>query len=417
MRRMLLVLVVTASTLVPRNPLCAQWVKTSESTFSEIRCLASNNGYLYAGTESAGAYISSDEGATWTNTGLGGRIKSFAFNGTNIFAGGTDGVHLSTNNGANWITVDSGFSNRNVLSLLISNGNLLAGTVSGIFLSTNEGASWMESDSGLTSRIVWSLASFGPYLLAGTYNGHIFRSTDSGISWRQADAGVISVVGITSIVSMGENVFAGTDGGPGGLFLSADSGNNWSAINQGLPCHAISALAVSGNKVFAATTCSDNSGVFLLNGNSANWTFVGDPASMGFFVDALAASDTYLFVGACDIYSYPLLSTVWRRPLSEMTTSVEGASDGLPRPFSLAQNCPNPFNPSTTISFSLSKKSFISLKVFDILGREVATIASEEMSVGSYSRLWNATNISSGVYFYRLQAGTFTETKKLLLLK
>jgi hypothetical protein len=86
--------------------------------------------------------------------------------------------------------------------------------------------------------------------------------------------------------------------------------------------------------------------------------------------------------------------------------------------FALNQNYPNPFNPTTNISFSIPSKSFVSLKVFDLLGREVATLVSEEMLAGNHSRQWNAINIPSGVYFYRLQAGSsYNETKKLILLK
>jgi hypothetical protein len=91
--------------------------------------------------------------------------------------------------------------------------------------------------------------------------------------------------------------------------------------------------------------------------------------------------------------------------------------DLLSRSYCLNQNYPNPFNPSTTISFNLRSRSFVSLKVFDLIGREVATIVSEEMQAGSYSRQWNAFDLPSGVYFYRLQAGLFAETKKLILLK
>lgn len=98
-------------------------------------------------------------------------------------------------------------------------------------------------------------------------------------------------------------------------------------------------------------------------------------------------------------------------------TFVALRSDELPKTFELQQNYPNPFNPSTTISFSIPSRSFVSLKVFDTLGREVATIVSEEMPAGNYSRQWNAANMSSGVYFYRLQAGSFIETKKLVLLR
>jgi hypothetical protein len=98
-------------------------------------------------------------------------------------------------------------------------------------------------------------------------------------------------------------------------------------------------------------------------------------------------------------------------------TFVETGIASTPKKFMLSQNYPNPFNPATTISFSLAKSSFVSLKIFDLLGREVATIVSEEMSAGSYSRQWNAANMTSGIYFYRLQAGSFTETKKLILLR
>ena len=97
----------------------------------------------------------------------------------------------------------------------------------------------------------------------------------------------------------------------------------------------------------------------------------------------------------------------------------------FPEVFALFQNYPNPFNPSTNISFYISSKIFVSLKIFDLIGREVATILSEEMSAGIYARQWNAASMPSGVYFYRLtarhtsggQAGSFMETKKLVVLR
>jgi hypothetical protein len=102
---------------------------------------------------------------------------------------------------------------------------------------------------------------------------------------------------------------------------------------------------------------------------------------------------------------------------SDYLTGIKNASPTTPETFNLRQNYPNPFNPTTTISFILPSKSFVSLKVFDLQGREVATIVSEELSVGTYKYQWNATNRTSGVYFYRLQTDSFTETKKLILLK
>jgi hypothetical protein len=88
-----------------------------------------------------------------------------------------------------------------------------------------------------------------------------------------------------------------------------------------------------------------------------------------------------------------------------------------PTMFQLFQNYPNPFNPSTTISFNLPSRLFVSLKVFDLIGREVAVLVSEEMSAGSYLRLWNANGFAGGSYFYKLRAGSLVETKKLILLR
>jgi hypothetical protein len=89
----------------------------------------------------------------------------------------------------------------------------------------------------------------------------------------------------------------------------------------------------------------------------------------------------------------------------------------LPNNSQLLQNYPNPFNPTTTIEFSIPKTTYVSLKIYDVLGREIATLASERMNAGTYMKTWNASNIPSGVYFYRLNAGQFVETKKLMLLK
>jgi hypothetical protein len=167
----------------------------------------------------------------------------------------------------------------------------------------------------------------------------------------------------------------------------------------------ISTLAVSGTNIFAGT----NIGVFVSTDNGTSWTAV----NLGLTstnIQALAVSDSNLFAG-------PLGAGVWRRPVSDFDTAVIENEDDILNMFSLSQNYPNPFNPMTIISFSLHQRSFVSLKIFDVRGREVSTIVLGELQAGSYARQWNATNMPSGVYFYRLQAGKYRETKKLLLLK
>jgi acetyl esterase/lipase len=97
--------------------------------------------------------------------------------------------------------------------------------------------------------------------------------------------------------------------------------------------------------------------------------------------------------------------------------SVNTEETNTPVKVSVSQNYPNPFNPSTTITFALAVESFVTLKVFDSLGQEVSTLVSEEMLPGTYSRQWNAEGLPSGAYFYRIQVGSYTETKKLVIIK
>jgi len=98
-------------------------------------------------------------------------------------------------------------------------------------------------------------------------------------------------------------------------------------------------------------------------------------------------------------------------------TSVIESETSSPSSLILHSAYPNPFNSSTVIFFSLPSKSYVLLKVFDMMGREVATLVNEKLAAGNHFRQWNASNISSGVYFYRLQSGSVTETRKLVMLK
>jgi len=110
-------------------------------------------------------------------------------------------------------------------------------------------------------------------------------------------------------------------------------------------------------------------------------------------------------------------SGVWRRPLSELITSIKQTSSDLPDNSTLHQNYPNPFNPSTTIRFVVNEKGFTSLKVYDILGREIATLVEQQLSAGTYEVTFNASSLSSGVYIYRLQSGQKSMGKRMVITK
>jgi len=128
--------------------------------------------------------------------------------------------------------------------------------------------------------------------------------------------------------------------------------------------------------------------------------------------------DTSIFSGEF-LFNFNIKSdgwSYWKDTVSYIVTGVEDEMT-LPEEFSLSQNYPNPFNPSTTIKYGVKERSFVELRVYDILGREVVSLINEEKDAGYYENNFNASKLSSGVYFYQLKAGTFVETKKMLLLK
>ncbi len=142
--------------------------------------------------------------------------------------------------------------------------------------------------------------------------------------------------------------------------------------------------------------------------NGASWAEVSTGLTNSYIIS--------LAVSGNDLISGTWGSGVWKRPLSEIV-SVKIISSELPIEFGLKQNYPNPFNPSTIIGFSVPTGSFISLKVYDLLGKEVSTLVSKFLTPGMYEVNFDAGNLASGVYFYQLNAGEFVQTKKLLLQK
>jgi hypothetical protein len=107
---------------------------------------------------------------------------------------------------------------------------------------------------------------------------------------------------------------------------------------------------------------------------------------------------------------------VWKRPLSDLS-SVKFAGGPAPGVFTLDQNYPNPFNPATIISFSLPRGEMVSLRVFNLLGEEVATLVNAPLPAGRHSFAWDAHSYASGVYFYQIRAGSDVLVKKMILLQ
>jgi photosystem II stability/assembly factor-like uncharacterized protein len=277
---------------------------------------------------------------------------------TTLFAGTTGDIYKSTDNGNTWTEISSGIAvDARITSIVASGDNIFAGSASdGVFKSTNNGTSWTTVNSNLTDTHISQLVVLDNKLFALTLTG-VFISDNSGTSW-VADPSDIN--NVNCIVAVNEQLIAGTDGN--GAYLSVDGGVTWTSLSSGMPTDTrIWSLAVSSDSIFVGT----GSGIWV------------------------TGSSTLVDV---------------EREISR------------PLKITLKQNYPNPFYTSTNISFNIPTQSFVSLKIYDRLGREVATIFSEEIPAGHYTHEWNATDVPSGIYFYRLEAGSFAETKKLILL-
>ena len=149
------------------------------------------------------------------------------------------------------------------------------------------------------------------------------------------------------------------------------------------------------------------------DGSVSPWTFVGTIPVPVQLHEMPFTSDAVYLLGGENAAGYQN-GAYWADSLVDEVKSVNSE---FPNQFALKQNYPNPFNPTTTIEFSLPRSGHARLQVFNILGEIVATLVNEELNVGTYTTQWDANGVTSGVYFYQLRAGTFVNTKKLLLLK
>ncbi len=154
---------------------------------------------------------------------------------------------------------------------------------------------------------------------------------------------------------------------------------------------------------------------FVGNTASGLWSPTGDPPLTDDLVQALLSGDLYLNVHTAANPPGEIRGQI--RPNAVVSTAIEHLDDQAPEAFALSRNYPNPFNPTTTIEFSLTQSTRAVLTVYNLLGQKVATLVDSPLSVGQYRVTFDAGGLSTGVYYYRLEAGGQTRTQKMILLK
>ena len=417
------------------NNINAQWIQTLAPLSGNITCLAASNGGIFAGTLTT-VYFSSNNGSNWEQRGYGlptSQIYSLVVdselvNETRVYACTDIGVYLTTNSGENWTKKNNGLTNLFVHCIAVNDSDVFAGTYgNGIFYSKNNGDSWTQLKSNLPENLFVSLIAIFPNklgnksLIVGTNNG-VFLSMDYGTSWTKINNGLdtnyVMTVIITNSDMLGNSeIFLSTKGQ--GIVYTSDEGSNWSQTNAGLPSNYIYSLAaVPQSKgrisLFAGVYYS---GIYLSTDNGINWHQINEYLPTDNYLTLLIIKDGYIFTAING-------TSIWKRPLSELITDVKDKIKYIAKSFTLEQNFPNPINPTTTINYSVPKTSIVSIKVYDVLGREVETLVNGEKSQGNYKIEFNASRLASGMYIYRMQAAdisdhskSFSETKKIILLK
>jgi photosystem II stability/assembly factor-like uncharacterized protein len=317
----------------------------------------------------SGLMISEDQAKSWRILNPDFRGGTMVMDGFTLIASGTiggsihDGVIASTDTGRTWIECGAGLPHY-ISSFAVIDSTIIGDLgFEGIYRSTDHGYSWSPCYSSAPGAILRVFAYENTFF-AGSFSD-VFRSTDRGNTWQSVYRYPVGVFWISprSFVQYGSNVIVGFDQGK--IAYTPDGGNSWRIVESNLPNEEFDDLVISGNDIFAAL-----------------WA-----------------------------------SGVWRRPLSEVVTGVVQQHSEMPTRFSLQQNYPNPFNPSTTIEYSIPQQSHVTVKIFDLLGREVATLVNERKDAGTYSVQWNASGLSSGIYFYRLEANEKRQIKKMSMVK
>lgn len=383
-----------------------------------------HNSNLFVGTYSSGPARFVDENQTWAAVGEGFpycHIQDFAVNDSNLFAGTSDkGIFVSSDNGGHWMQINNGLECEFVYALAFNNDYLFAGTIGidgGIYRSGNNGASWTQVNSGLSTEGPGpSYPSINAFVVSDTSiyassdNGTgVYLSTNNGDNWTAVNAGLslwTENCYTTCLASVGSNIFAGTK--PLGVYRFAAKDSSWISVSAGLTNPSIECLYGHDSSLFAGT---NGSGIFISKDYGANWFPINQGLEYKIILD-LVVKDSVL-------YATTLGGGVWIRPLSEIVTATgDNNENEIPSAYTLYQNYPNPFNPSTTIKYYLPKGSFVSLKVFNILGQEVTILVTKEQRAGEYSIEFNSNNLASGVYIFTLETSSgFRQSRKMVLIK
>lgn len=375
-----------------------------------------NPDFICAGGDGGIFVKTNDGGDTWTSEDITiYDITSIFF--VNEFKGwiGLDVANklLKTDDGGNtWSEVEIGESSIGDIIKIIffdENNGIALRSINGIYKTDDGGSTWEFIEiPDLAGQIADMDALSQEHIIILSDRGYYYKSNDFGQAWEEHDArsqlsnadfSEIEIVNNNVIYLLSDSYIART----------SDGGLTWVKVKD-IPSGYNNLIMFDEMKGKINT-----GGLFTYNTEDGFENFSTYDKNFGGSINQMDFYDETTGWAAITPESFsdygPIAKYVKTKP-----TYVDENSE-LPTSFALNQNYPNPFNPSTTISYSIPKQSNVSIKVFDVLGTEVAELVNEQKSPGNYKVTFNAARLSSGIYFYTLQTKQVNQTRKMILIK
>ena len=378
----------------------------------------------------------SNSGANWINVSGNGipantqliNIASIDINTavTAGYVGANTFVYRTSNGGANWtqvFTENNGFINAAYFTEtnpLTASGFMVGDPVGGrwsLWKTTNGGMNWDSSGLNLPqtgTEAGWSNSLYyeNGRLYFGTNNTRIYSSSNFGSNWTaQPTTGELNSYAIWFKALSG-----GTPGFAGGstLLKTTNHGTNWiSLVSAGTG----NFNGISGGPYIITDDPSDYFNIFYTRSGTTIYTSTNDGSNWSSLYTALTGNYRHLGSNNFGTIFWGVRDNGGITYIYITQTGINTLSSEIPDKYTLSQNYPNPFNPVTNLEFGISELEFVTLKIYSIYGKEVATLVNNKLSPGTYKYNFDASGLSSGTYFYRLEAGKFNETKSMILLK
>jgi len=424
---------------IPQGGGVTDMVVTDQGTI-----LVTTASFNWPNGQPGGIRRSSDQGNTWQNVlnGFNARTITIGYNSA-IYASfwnypSPEGLYRSTNDGANWsllYSLPAGNNNIFAIEPKENNNPMFIGTRNGVQRSLNGGLNFVPVNNGIPANSWVRDLATGPQgiITAATTNG-TFVSTNNGDSWQQV-SGITPGDTIVRVSFMQNTTDELTEDV---MLLSSQNGKFYKSTSENAFLSAITIYIFKDEEEITSTFSLGEQ--FLLSKYSRNsqgggvsrttdggMTFIdenkGFPSNPP--ISALTGYQLQRNAASVEVYAGLFENTtngarIFRRVF---LIGIQQISSTIPQEFLLSQNYPNPFNPVTKIKFSIpawkgiGTERLVKILVYDMLGREAAIIVNEQLMVGIYEADWDATGLPSGVYFYKLIAADYTETKKMVLVK